>query len=134
MAKTKRNFRISEAADEVLQQVQSGEYVSDLIEHHDERAKGALDILRRVGWEVNEVMCLIDITNGTAFTPDTPPIKGLPLDMQDAGSEYLDKWGVEGEHWLELAKGIDPYIAEALMAVREEFWLGNPRLRHGATT
>lgn len=79
------------------------------------------------GWTGGEVLAVMQTLMGTVLPHGTDARVGLALEMQDGarlGSVDLDGWGVTGERWRELVRGVreDAELARALLAVGRLFW------------
>lgn len=84
----------------------------------------ALEKLRAQGWTCNEILAACDVLNGCWSFVHNPTWHRAS--MED-GPEYAEKWEIDSERRLELARqvGESVEIAFALDLVVSEFWAGN---------
>lgn len=124
----RKHFMLSDQTLGLLGRVKNASgYIDQLVSTTWTRTQQALLALQGGGWKPEEILAACDVLNGSWLLVQNPTWNGAS--MAD-GSEYAEKWGIDGVRWKELSEMVltRVEIAFALDLVVAEFWAGNNHL------
>lgn len=133
MAKKRINLTLDEGACALLEEVGNGsDYIEKLIGRHHSEWTGALFHIRSLGWRDQEILGVVDLSNGY-HPPGAQLAPGMARVMaEDAeGRGVLARRGIDCDRWHTHAAEVRarPELAQALWILGQEYWFGNMALR-----